>query len=300
MRFHSAITPNGCEKVFDALNLNILNHISNRNILFGYCEGLGYKDKTEEILIILDKLLKIGIENALKELQDLGVSLEDSNKFIKLTQTADRFDVVLNKIKDLSNNETYQKGISELNEIYSYLKAFHLDENKYILDIGIIRGQNYYTGTVFEAVIPSHPEFGTVCGGGRYDNLAGYYTNKKLPGVGLSIGLTRLFDLLDQNNMLPPIKLTGLDLQLIPLGETMNECINLASYFQKNINCEVNYDSRSFKAKMKEANKRQIPFIIIVGEDEVKNKIYSLKNMKTGEQVSLSKEDCLKVILNEK
>lgn len=284
------------DKVFSNLNLQIINHISNRNILFGICEGLGYKENTENILIILDKLLKIGQDNAKQELIALGVSEENALKLIELTQTSGSFDEIIKKIENLSDNEVFKKGISELKEISSYLKSFNLNTDRYILDIGIIRGQNYYTGTVFEAVIPSHPEFGTVCGGGRYDNLAGYYTDKKLPGVGLSIGLTRLFDLLDQSNMLPEFKLTNLTLQIIPLGETMGECLKLLSYFQNDITCEVNYDNRSFKSKMKEANKKQIPFVLIVGEDEVKSKTYSLKNMTTGEQFKLSKEDCLEKI----
>lgn len=284
------------DKVFSNLDIQIVNHISNRNILFGLCEGLGYKEQTENILIILDKLLKIGQDNAFKELVELGVNENNANTLINLTKTSGNFDDVINKIENLSNNEIFVKGINELKEISSYLKSFKLDESKYILDIGIIRGQNYYTGTVFEAIIPSHPEFGTVCGGGRYDNLAGYYTEKKLPGVGLSIGLTRLFDLLDQNNMLPDFKQTNLNLQIIPLGDTMIECLNLLSFFQKDITCEVNYDNRSFKSKMKEANKKQIPFILVVGENEVNSKKYSLKNMTTGEQFNLSKEECLKII----
>lgn len=129
-----------------------------------------------------------------------------------------------------------------MKEVYSYLTAMGVNEDNYILDIGIIRGQNYYTGTVFEAMIPQHPEFMTVCGGGRYDNLAGYYTDKKMPGVGLSIGLTRLFDLLDQNNMLPEFKVTNIDLQLIPMGDTLCECLTLQKFFSEKCVCDVNYE----------------------------------------------------------
>lgn len=282
--------------VFEGLELNILNRISNRNILFGYIEGLGLKDKTQEILIILDKIGKIGLENAIAELEELSVNKDDCNKLIFLSQKSGKFNEVLSQIEKLSCNEVYQKGISELNEVYSYLQALNVDENKYILDIGIIRGQNYYTGTVFEAIIPTHPEFGTVCAGGRYENLAGYYSEKNFPGVGLSIGLTRLFDLLDQNNMLPEHKQTNIDLQIIPLGNTLLHCLELKAYFQNKIICEVNYDNRSFKSKMKEANRRQIPYIIVVGENEVENQQYSLKNMNTGEQTTLTKEECLNLI----
>lgn len=285
------------DKVFNALNLKILNRISNRNILFGYCEGLGYKQLTQEILVILDKIGKIGKDNAIQELIKLGVNEKDALSFIELTLKNGDFDIVLKEIENLTDNETYQKGMNELKELSSYLKAYNINKENYCLDIGVIRGQNYYTGTVFEAIIPSHPEFGTVCGGGRYDNLAGYFTDKKLPGVGLSIGLTRLFDLLDQNRMLPAYKLTNIDLQLIPFDDTLLHALELQTFFQQKIVCEVNYDARSFKAKMREANKRNIPYIIVVGEDEVKSNRYTLKNMESGEQVTLTKEEVLEYIL---
>ena len=288
------------DKVFAALNLKILNHISNRNILFGYCEALGYSDKVQDILTILDKINKIGKENTIEELIKLDVKNEDCDNLINLTLKAGSFGQILKEIKNLTDNVTYQKGVSELKEVYSYLTAMGVNEDNYILDIGIIRGQNYYTGTVFEAMIPRHPEFMTVCGGGRYDNLAGYYTDKKMPGVGLSIGLTRLFDLLDQNNMLPEFKVTNIDLQLIPMGDTLCECLTLQKFFSEKCVCDVNYENRSFKSKMKEANRKKIPYIIVVGENEVKSKIYALKNMNTGEQWNLSKEECIKKIYEEK
>lgn len=146
--------------------------------------------------------------------------------------------------------------------------------------------------------MPSHPEFGTVAGGGRYDNLAEYFTDKKLPGVGLSIGLTRLFDLLDQNDMLPKFSETNAILEIIPLGDTLTDCIKLQSYFSKEINCQVNYATRSFKSKMKEANKKGVPYIIVVGENEVQSGMFALKNMATGEQEQLSKEECLEKLKN--
>ena len=287
-------------KVFNALDIDILIHISNRNILFGMCEAIGKKEVAEDILRNLDKLSKIGQENVLQELYNLSLNENEAKSLIELTKTNGNFADVLSKIKPLSKNETYQKGISELEQLYSYLKAYNLDEKKYILDLSIIRGQNYYTGTIFEAIMPSHPEFGTVCGGGRYDNLAGYYTDKKMPGVGLSIGLTRLFSLLDQNNLLPAFKETNLDLQIIPLGETIEECLTLQAYFSTKINCEVNYENRSFKAKMKEANKRQIPFILVDGENEVQSKTYALKDMLSGEQLQLTKEEILSKLINNK
>lgn len=280
-------------QVFNELNLNIVIHISNRNILFGYCEGLGLESLTLDILVILDKLGKIGKENALEELVKLGIDNDKAQKLIAITMECGQFEEVIQNIESLSDNETYQKGVKELKEVFSYLNAYGLNKDNYLLDIGIIRGHNYYTGTVFEAVMTSHPEFGAVCAGGRYDNLAGYYSPKNMPGVGVSIGLTRLFDLLDKNDMLPNFKKTNIDLQIIPLGDTLLSCLQLQAYFQKEIVCDINYDERSFKGKMKEANKREIPFILIVGENEVESGMYSLKNMTTSEQFTLTKEECL-------
>lgn len=281
------------DRVFKAFNLDILNRVSNRNILFGYCEELNLQDKTQEVLILLDKLDKIGRDNTLKCLIDLGIDEAKGTKLLDITSLKGDFDSVIRKIEGLSNNPTFCMGIEQLKELSSYIKAYEIESGRIILDLSIIRGQNYYTGTVFEAIIPCHPEFGTVAGGGRYENLAGYFTEKKLPGVGFSIGLTRLFDLLDQNDMLPAHPQTNVALEIIPLGETLEDCIKLQAYFSREINCQVNYSTRSFKSKMKEANKKGVPYIMIVGEDEVKNGVYALKNMETGEQLTLSKEDCL-------
>ncbi len=279
---------------FEALKLDTLTQISNRNVLFGYIEHLGYADISNQILTILDKLSKIGKENAFSEIVELGVDKEDSDNLIKLASLKGDFNDILSQIKDLSENATFQKGINELYELSTYLNAYNIPKDKYILHLGIIRGQNYYTGTIFESIIPTHPEFGTVCGGGRYDNLAGYFTDKKLPGVGMSIGFTRLFDLLDTNNLLGEFPLSPTQLEIIPLGETINECLSLSTYFRQNkIRCEVNYDNRSFKSKLKDANRKGIPFVMIVGENEVASKIYTLKNMYEGIQENLTKEDCL-------
>lgn len=284
------------DKIFKQLDIDIVNHISNRNILVGYCRELGLQDKTKEVLTLLDKVNKIGKDGVEKELENLGIDKKTSEKLLYIISLQGDFQEVLEKLAPLSKDGIFVEGLRQLQELYQYIQAYQIDKKNYSLDISIIRGQDYYTGTVFEASIPSHPEFGTVCGGGRYDNLAGYFSQKKMPGVGLSIGLTRLFDLLDKNNMLPACPPTNTTLQIIPLGDYLVECFKLQSYFSKYLNCEVNYENRSFKAKMKEAGKKQIPYILIVGEEEVERQLYTLKNMALGEQFKLSKEDCLKMI----
>ncbi len=288
------------DEVFEKLEIDIVNQISNRNVLFGYIEGLGYKNEIKKILTVLDKINKIGIENAKAELSDLGVDQENIENLIDIIQKHGKFSDILSKIESLSSNPTFLLGINQLKEVYQYIKSMEINEDKIELNLSIIRGQDYYTGTVFEAIIPQHKEFGTVCGGGRYDNLATYFTDKKFPGVGLSIGFTRLFDLLLSNNMLTQIPTTNVTLQIIPLGDTIKECLQLKEYFANYFVCEVSYEERSFKAKMKDANKKEIPFVIVVGEDEVKTNVYSLKDMRNSIQYNLSKEDCLKTILNSK
>ncbi len=286
--------------IFNAINIqDILIQISNRNILFGYCEDLGYSDIISEILIILDKVGKIGKENAILSLEDLSVKHEDALKLINLTEKKGNFENILNEIKNISNNETFKLGVAQLEELNTYLNAYKLDKTKYILDLSIIRGHNYYTGTVFETIMISHPEFGAICAGGRYDNLTGYFSQQKMPGVGISVGITRLFDLLDKNNLLPPIKPSLNKIEIIPLGETIKDCLILEAYLKaNNILCQTNYSNKSFKSKMKDANKSQVPYIIIVGENEVASELYPLKNMTTGEQIILSKEDIVKKINN--
>lgn len=285
------------DRVFASLELKIVNHISNRNILFGFIEELKLERYSTDILTILDKIDKIGKDNAILELKNYIQSEADCQKLIDLTLQQGSFRHVLGKIEHLCQNETYQKGIDELKEVSSYLQAMGISEENYILDIGIIRGQNYYTGTVFEAKMPEHPEFSTVCGGGRYDNLASYYTDKKMPGVGMSIGLTRLFDLLDQNNLLPKNQPSALAVQILPMDNQYTlQCLQLQAYLSKKVASEVNYQNRSFKSKLKEANRKQVPFVIIVGDEELKLGKYTLKNMVTGEQELLSKEDCIKTL----
>ena len=207
------------DKVFKELSIDVITHVSNRNVLFGLCEALGLTEKTSEILIILDKINKIGRDNAKAELIKLGVNEENALTLTEITLKCGDFDQILKEVESLTDNECYQKGISELKELSSLIKVMKIDNC--VLDLGVIRGQNYYTGTVFEAVCPSHTEFGVVSAGGRYDNLAGYFTEKKLPGVGMSIGLTRLFDLLDSNNILPPHPQTMTKLCIIQQGETL-------------------------------------------------------------------------------
>lgn len=276
---------------FKSLGFEIQVEISDRNILNGIIADVKQEDKINEILTLLDKIDKIGRNSVIEELTTLNIPVEDSKKLLSVADNKGSIKDIVNKLEGISNNEKFIQGIENLKTIDSYLKAFGVSEENYIYNIAIIRGHNYYTGTVFEAFLKSNRNFGALGGGGRYENLAEYYTDRKLPGVGMSIGLSRLFDLFATNGLIPEPKKSIADVEIIPLGETLNECISLSTQLRKRgLKVDVASETRSFKNKMKDANKREIPYIIVVGENEVATKEYPLKNMKTGEQIILSIE----------
>ncbi len=280
---------------FRALGYDEIVEISNRNILVGLIEDCGDSDNANDIVILLDKFDKIGKEAIEESFENLGVSKANAEKYLKAVSLSGSFKDIEKDLLKLSSNELFLKGVTELKEVEEYLTAFACPKENYIYNIGIIRGHNYYTGTVFEVYLKNNRRFGALGGGGRYENLAGYFTDKKLPGVGMSIGLTRLFDLFDQNGLLPQIKKSPIEVFIIPLGDYTKECISICEELRKNnIKAEVAYDNRSFKSKMKEADRREIPFALIVGENEVKERKYALKNMKFGTQDSLTIEEIIK------
>jgi len=280
---------------FSKLGYDEIVEISNRNILVGLIEDCKDTEKTNDIIVLLDKLDKIGKEAVLDSFLNLNISKENAEKYIAAVSLSGNFKEVEKGLKKISSNELFLQGVEELRELEDYLEAFNCDKNNYIYNIGIIRGHNYYTGTVFEVYLKNNRRFGALGGGGRYENLAGYFTDKKLPGVGMSIGLSRLFDLFDQNGLLPQVKKSNIDVFIIPLGEYVKECLSICEELRKNnIKAEVAYDTRSFKSKMKEADRREIPYTIIVGENEVKEKKYAFKNMKTGTQDFITVEEIIK------
>ncbi len=280
---------------FSALGYDEIVEISNRNILVGLIEDCCDTEKSNDIIVLLDKLDKIGKDAVLDSFLNMNISKENAEKYISAVSLSGDFKEVEKGLKKLSTNELFLKGIEELRELEDYLSAFNCNKENYIYNIGIIRGHNYYTGTVFEVYLKNNRRFGALGGGGRYENLAGYFTDKKLPGVGMSIGLSRLFDLFDQNGLLPQVKKSNIDVFIIPLGEYVRESLSICDELRKNnIKAEVAYDNRSFKSKMKETDRREIPFALIVGENEVKEKKYAFKNMKTGTQDFITIEEIIK------
>lgn len=277
--------------VFDAFNLKGQVKVSNRKVLFGLTKALGLEEKFGDIAIIMDKLDKIGEQNVEEQLSEIGCSKNDAEKLIKLTKISGYEDAI-EKASRLSNDEEFVCGLNELKNVVSYVRAMGLGEDDFVLDFGIIRGHNYYTGTVFEAYVDGCS--GAVGGGGRYENLAEYFTDRKLPGVGMSIGMSRLFDYLDQSGYFGDEVKSATQVAIIPLGDTLLDCLNTCAKLQANgVKAEVFAENKSFKSKMKEANRKRAGYALIMGEDEVKNGVFALKNMSTGEQESLTEQQLL-------
>ncbi len=275
------------EKCYEALDLDVTVEVSNRKILSGYISEIGKTDKAIDILIVMDKIEKLPIEEIMFQLKELGLNEKECTGLISIIKTSGNLDEVSQKLKTISKNELFLTGIEELETLGKTLCAMGAKKIKY--NLAIIRGHNYYTGTVFESFLTGRKELGALGGGGRFENLCGYFSKDKMPGVGMSVGITRLFNLLMQENYFDTSSSSELDCAIINFDNTLLEGIALAEKLRVlGIRADCLYENKSFKSKMKESNKRQIKYVIIVGEDEVKSERYALKNMQTGEQVTLS------------
>lgn len=273
------------EKCFDALKLQIEIKLSNRKILSGFIQDMNLESKTTDILIVLDKLDKITEQDALSQLSEIGLSEKQSSQLIKLTKTTGKIDEVMKSLINFSENSLYKEGLEELEQTCENLTA--LGSKSVTIDLSIIRGHNYYTGTVFEGFLKDTTI--AVGGGGRFENLCNYFSETKMPGVGMSVGITRLFDLYKDSDLFKFTNKNEIEIAIIPFDETLKEGLKISNELRKNnIKADCFYENKSFKSKMKEANRRQIKYVLIVGEDEVKNQIYTLKNMESGLQENLS------------
>ena len=260
--------------------------INNRKILNGLFEYINQKDNSTEILRIIDKIEKIGKDAVIEELEKIQVSKEAIEKIINFIEIEGTTDEKLNKLQELNiNNETFKLGLDELKNVVYYIRMFGVPDKNFKVDLTIARGLDYYTGTVYETFLNNYRELGSICSGGRYENLAEYYTDKKLPGVGISIGLTRLFYKLNELGLIKAEKSSMSDVLVIPMLEDLSTPIKIANALRENeINTEIYLNDKKLKAKMKYADKLQIPYVIVIGEDEVKSGIIKIKNMKTGEE----------------
>ena len=294
---NDAELPSVIYNVFKELGFdNFTIKINNRKLFNGLFESLNQKENAVEILRIIDKIEKIGKETVIEELEKIQVPTDSINKILEFIEIEGTTDEKLQKLQDLNiENEAFQAGLKELKQVVKYVRLFGIPDSNFKVDLTIARGLDYYTGTVYETFLNEYRELGSVCSGGRYENLAEHYTDKKLPGVGISIGLTRLFYKLNELNLIKADKKSVAEVLIVPMVEDMKVPIKLASNLRNNgINTEIFLNNKKLKAKMKYADKLEIPYVIVVGEDEVNTGIVKIKNMKTGEQVERNIEEITK------
>lgn len=264
--------------------------INNRKILNGFFNQVT-NSNNGTILRTIDKLEKIGETKVKEELKDVGVFDSEIDRILEFIRIKGSNAEVLSSLKDLNiDNEEFNKGLEELSLVCHYIKGFNVPEENFKIDLTIARGLDYYTGTIYETTLDKFPEIGSVCSGGRYDNLAEYYTKAKLPGVGISIGLTRLFYQLSEAGLIKEGKSsTTSKVLIIPMGEVMDYSIEIAGKLRENnISCEIYFEEAKAKKKFSYGDKLGIEYVIIIGEEEKGNRTVSLKNLKTGDQENLN------------
>ena len=274
--------------------------INNRKILNGFFDYLNLKDSSTDVLRIIDKIEKIGEENVRKELKEIGVSEDSINKIISFISIEGNNDEKLNKLENLNiDNEVFQNGLFELKEVVKYIRLFGVPEVNFNVDLTIARGLDYYTGTVYETFLNEYRWLGSVCSGGRYDNLAEYYTDKPLPGVGISIGLTRLFYQLNELGIIKQNKKSISDVLVVSMDDDISPCIPVASKFRNaGINAEIYTLNKKLKAKFKYAEKLKIKYLAILGEEEIQNGTVSLKDIETGDQKTIGIDEAISILKN--
>ena len=289
---NEAEIPSIIYQTFSALGLKRFQiRVNNRKILNGFYALLGLTEKSADVMRTVDKLDKIGPEKVQTILvEDFAVSESDADEILKFIAIRGTNEEVLAALGGYTGkNEMFDQGLAELKTVVGYLADFGVPAENFAVDLTIARGLDYYTGTVYETTLLDHPEIGSVCSGGRYDNLAEFYTDRQLPGVGISIGLTRLFYVLGEQGMLnPELPTAPADVLILPMTEDLSPAITLATALrQAGIRTQLHCEQKKFKAKISYADKLGIPYVIFLGEDEISAGIVACKDMKSGEQTKL-------------
>jgi len=285
------------DSVFQKFGIRVCIKINNRKILSGMAEYIGRPDKLTDITVAIDKLDKIGLDNVKTELAENGLSQEEITKLEPVFAIHGDNDSKLAAIKNLlCDNETGLKGAEELEFVLNALNKLPI-ANEIDFDLTLARGLNYYTGCIFE-VKALDVQIGSITGGGRYDNLTGIFGMPGLSGVGISFGADRIYDVLNQLDLYPAAIASTAQLLFINFGATeAAHCLQLASRTrQAGIRTEIYPDSVKMKKQMSYASESNIPFVALVGENEIQNHTISLKNMQTGEQKSVSLEEAIAII----
>ncbi len=280
-------------QVFTRLGLHRFQiRVNNRKILNGFYAMLGLTDKAGDIMRTVDKLDKIGAGKVrdLLTAEDIGLTEDQAGEILTFISIQGSNQQVLSALESYrGRNEVFDQGLDELHTVVKYLSAFGVPEKNFAVDLTIARGLDYYTGTVYETTMLDHPEIGSVCSGGRYDNLAEYYTDKQLPGVGISIGLTRLFYVLQEQGMLnEALNSAPADALILPMTGDLGPAAALATQLrQAGVRTQLYTEQKKFKQKMTYADRIGVPYVLFLGDDEIAQGTVSVKDMATGEQVAL-------------
>ena len=280
-------------QVFTRLGLHRFQiRVNNRKILNGFYAMLGLTDKAGDIMRTVDKLDKIGAGKVrdLLTAEDIGLTEDQAGEILTFISIQGSNQQVLSALESYrGRNKVFDQGLDELHTVVKYLSAFGVPEKKFAVDLTIARGLDYYTGTVYETTMLDHPEIGSICSGGRYDNLAEYYTDKQLPGVGISIGLTRLFYVLQEQGMLnEALNSAPADALILPMTGDLGPAAALATQLrQAGVRTQLYTEQKKFKQKMTYADRIGVPYVLFLGDDEIAQGTVSVKDMATGEQVAL-------------
>ena len=295
---NEAEIPSIIYQTFTSLGLTRFQiRVNNRKILNGFYAMLGLTEQSGDIMRTVDKLDKIGagkVRTCLTE--DVGLTAEQADEIMQFISITGSNRQVLDALAGYQGrHELFDQGLDELNTVTRYLSAFGVPEENFAVDLTIARGLDYYTGTVYETTLLDHPEIGSVCSGGRYDNLAAYYTDRQLPGVGISIGLTRLFYVLGEQGLLnPQLPTAPADVLILPMTQDLTPAIRLATRLRSaGVRTQLYTEQKKFKAKMNYADKLGVPYVVFLGDDEIAAGLVACKDMTSGDQTKLSFEDTL-------
>ena len=277
--------------------------VNNRKILGGFYHMLGLSEKSGDIMRTVDKLDKIGKEKVGEILrEDCGLTQEETAQILEFMAISGTNDQVLSALSGYrGRNEMFDQGLDELEAVTRNLAAFGVPQENFGVDLTIARGLDYYTGTVYETTMLDHPEIGSICSGGRYDNLAEYYTDKQLPGVGISIGLTRLFFVLEDQGYLNEEMVTApADVLILPMTQDLAPAISFATQLRNvGVRAQLYTEQKKFKQKMSYADKIGVPYVAFLGDDEISQNAVSVKDMTTGQQETLPVDQAVDTIAND-
>ena len=271
--------------------------INNRKILNGLFSSLELEDISPEILRIIDKIEKIGKEEVKRELL-ISIPKEKVDIIMEFLAIGGKNEEKIQALENMKIDDvTFKEGVKEIKEVSKFIKTFGVPEENYKIDLTIARGLDYYTGTVYETFLNQYKNLGSVCSGGRYDNLTEYYTERKMPGVGISIGLSRLFFQLVDNKIISADEESITDVLIISMTDDCEMCVKIAAKLrEEDINVQINIEHQKLGKKFKYANNINARYVIIIGEDEIKNNVLTLKDMSSGEQNTITLDETIKIV----